>query len=244
MFLAIDGRKMIRQPHTIEIPPIASHEVAETADQRPTVKPGSRYVQVNCTFGRNYTYQDVMGELYRLRANRGVHSITFEPMAGKRYLTINAYMGEVSETHVGYDGCKIVDSSLTVPFIQVDTPTFLIPIRFRLRGILAILTPWTFHIVQAAGRIFDIDGWIRDLGAGGGQTRIQIHNETRAIDYLSTPGDFICVAPPNKRLQNAVLGVDLDYAQGDELYCNITDIPGFGMSADALVTVWTWSYRP
>jgi hypothetical protein len=234
---------MIRQPHTIEIPPIASHEVSETADQRPMVKPGSPYVQVNCTFGRNYTYQDVMGELYRLRANRGVHSITFEPMAGKRYLTINAYMGEASETHVGYDGCVIIDSSVTIPFVQADTPTFLIPIRFRLRGILSILSPWTLQIAQAAGRIFDIDGYIRDLGAGGGQTRIQIHNETAAIDYLSTPGDFVC-APGAYRLQNAVLGANLDYAQGDEIDCNIIDIPLGGLSADALVTIWTWSYRP
>jgi len=242
MFLAIDGRRMIRQPHTIEVV-VGGQEVGQTADQRPTVRPGTRYVQVNCTFGRNLTYQDVMGELYRLRANRGNHSITFEPMAGKRYLTINAYMGEASETHVGYDGCKIVDSSVTIPFIQVDTTTFLIPIHFYLRGILSILTPWTLHIAQAAGRVFDIDGYIRDLGAGGGQTRIQIHNETAAVDYLSTPGDFVC-APGAYRLQNAVLGANLDFAQGDELYCNITDIPLGGLSADALVTVWTWSYRP
>lgn len=244
MYLAIDNRRVIRQPHQIEIVPY-EHATGMTADGTPTVKPGSNYVQLNCTFGADLSYQDVLGELDRLRANRGVHSVTFEPMRGCQNLTINAYMGKPRVTHVGYTNQgKIVTSSFVVPFIQVDTTTYLYPIRFRLDGILSVLSPWYRRTAPAAGRVVAVDGCIRDLGAGGGNTSVQLHNETAAVDYLSTEGDFVCGAPVNYRLQNAVLGTNLDFDQDDELWCNITDTPVGGMSRDALVTLWAWLYHP
>jgi len=244
MFLAIDNRRMIRQPHTIEVVPY-DHVQGFTADQRPMVMPGSPYSVINCTWGRTLTYQDVMIELRRLRANQGVHAITFEPMRGQRQITINAYMGEARETHVGYThGGKIVDASFTIPFIQVDTPVYLYPMRLQLRGIIAVTSPFCFHPAPAAGRIFGIEGWIRNLGAGAGQTRVQVRNNDRALDYLSTPGDFINAAPANHRLQNAVLDTDLDFDKGHRIDANVTTIPAGGLSADATVTLWCWVFHP
>src|SRR3990170_5203170 len=203
MYLAIDGRRLIREPHSIELQPYA-HETGMTAEQRPTVRPGSDFVTLNITWGDNFSYQDVVGELDRLRANRGVHAIGFEPIKGQRYLTINAFMGKPRYTSVGYDSCgRIADSAFTIPFVQVDTPTFLYCMRFKLKGILAVMAPFTRRLAPAAGRIIAVDGYIRDLGSGAGQTSIQASNG--ATNYLATEGDFINAAPPNFRLQNAVL---------------------------------------
>lgn len=240
MYLAIDGRPLIRQPHTIEVVPQA-HTQAYTADQRALVMPGGEYTVINCTFGRSLTYEMVMAELNRVRASRGVHSITFEPMRGGRRLTINAYQGVVREAHVGYDSCgKIISSSITVPFIQVDTPTWLYPIRWRLRGILSVIDAWTYQEAPAAGTFVAVDGWIRDVGAGAGQTRIQISNGT--TDYLSTRGDF--VQGGTHRMINQVLAANPDFAGGDRLDIDIDDIPGGGLSQDALITAWAWLFRP
>lgn len=241
MYFAIDGRRLIREPHTIEHQPYG-HEVSLTADQRPQVRPGSEYSVLNCTWGSNFSYQDVLAELDRLRANRGVHALTLEGIRGQRYVTLNAFMGKARYTAQGYTSCGgIVSSAFTIPFIQVDTPTFLFPIRFILRGIIAVASPMASHRAPAAGRIIAIDGWINDLGSGAGQTRIQISNG--ATNYLSTPGDFVC-APPDRQLANAVLGASLDFAQGDQLDCDVTAIPGGGLSSNAIVTVWAWAYRP
>src|SRR3990172_6290816 len=99
MYFAIDGRKLIRQPHSVEIAP-GAHDVSMTGDGRPLVRPGSPYVQINCTFGSDFSFEDVMAELRRLRANRGVHSITFEDLRLGDRLTLNAYMGAVTQNHV------------------------------------------------------------------------------------------------------------------------------------------------
>lgn len=244
MFLAIDDRELIRQPHFIEVVTYP-HDSVLTADQRPTVRPGSDYVQVNCTWGSDLTYEGVMREIHRLRANRGTHSITFEPMSGGRYLTINAYMGESSVSHVGYDReCRIIDSAITIPFIQVDTPTFLFPFRWVLRGTIAVLSPFRLNVMPVAGTIVGVEGYIGDLGAGAGQTRIQLANVERVVDYLSTPGDFINAPPPNRRLQDHVLGTDLDFYQGNQINCNVLTIPAGGLSRDAIITAWCRIHRP
>lgn len=244
MYLAIDGRRLIRAPHTIEIVPYESVN-AFTADDRPTSRERRPYVVLNCTFGSNLSYQDVMGELDRLRANRGVHSITFEPRDGCQFLTINAKMERPRTTHVAYDNKgKIAYSAFTVSFIQVETVTYLYPIRFRFNGIVAVMNPYTWREPPAAGRIISVQGHIRDLGAGAGQTRIQLYNNDRAINYLSTPGDFLNVPPPDHSLQNAALGTDLDFAEGDRIHGIISTIPAGGMSRDALVTAWAWLHAP
>jgi len=244
MYLAIDGRAMIRAPHQIEVVPYESVN-GFTADDRPTSRERRHYVVINCTFGSNLSYQDVMGELDRLRANRGVHSITFEPIRGCQYLTINAKMERPRVTHVGYDNKgNIAYSAFAVSFVQVETVTYLYPLYFDFDGILAAMNPYTWEEPPAAGRIISVQGHIRDLGAGAGQTRIQLYNGDRAINYLSTPGDFLNAAPPDHSLQNAVLGTDLDFAEGDRIHGIVSAIPAGGMSRDALVTAWTWLHAP
>ena len=240
MYLAIDGIPLIRKPHTIEVVP-QQHNQAYTADQRALVQPGGEYVVVNATFGRALTYEMVMAELNRRRASRGVHSITFEPMRGGRRLTINAYMGVVREAHVGYDSCgRIISSNITVPFVQVDTVTSLYPIRWKLRGILSVFDAWTYQTALAGGTIIAVNGWIRDLGSGAGQTRIQISNAT--TDYLSTRGDF--VQGGTHVLINQVVAANADFAGGDRLDIDIDGIPAGGLSQDALITAWCWLFRP
>lgn len=240
MYLAIDGLPLIRQPHSIEIVP-QQHTQAYTGDQRALVMPGGEYIVVNATFGRGLTYEMVLQELHRNRAERGVHSITFEPLRGGRRLTINAYMGVVRQAHVGYDSCgRIISSSITVPFIQVDTPTVLYPLRWKLRGIIDQRDAYTSIVPTAAGTIVAVDGWIRDLGAGGGQTRVQLSNDT--TDYLATTGDF--VTGGSNQMVNQVLGADLDFAAGDQLDADVDTIPGGGLSKDAVITAWCWMFRP
>lgn len=241
MYLAIDGRRMIRQPHQVEIVP-PGHESSYTADERPLVRPAGNYTTFNCTWGRDITYQDVLGELDRLRGNRGVHAVTFELARGKLF-TCNCYMGKPQYTHVSKTSCgKIAVNSFSVPFVQVDTPTWLFPLRFWLPGIISVRDAFVRHYAPSAGKIIVVDGWIRDLGAGAGQTRVQVSNG--AIDYLATRGDFINVFPPSYRLQNAVLDTDLDFAADDSIDIDVDDIPAGGLSKDALITVWCWLYRP
>ncbi|MDP2727240.1 MAG: hypothetical protein Q8P59_06820 [Dehalococcoidia bacterium] len=241
MFLAIDGRRVIRQPHMVEHQPEA-HDTSMTADGRPLVRPSGNYTTFNLTWGRDFSYQDVLGELDRLRATRGVHAITLETIRGQRYLTLNAYMGKPRQSSQGYLACgDIFTSAFTIPFVQVDTPTFLFPLRFRLRGIIGVAAPFASHPAPAAGRIIAVDGYIADLGSGAGQTRIQISNG--ATNYLSTPGDFVS-APPEKRLQNQVLATVLDFAKGDSIDVDVTAIPAGGLSKDAVVIAWCWVYRP
>lgn len=241
MYLALDGRPLIRQPHQIEIVPY-EHDAGLTADGRPRVRPGAEgYVQLNCTWGREVTYQDVLGELHRKRANRGVHSISFQPRHGCRPITVNAWMGQPRVTHVGYTaGGKLAQNAVTIPFVQVDTPTGLYALRLAARGIIAVAAPIASHVAPAAGQIVAVDGWIRDLGSGTGQTSIQVSNG--ATNYLSTEGDF--VQGGNHQLQNQALATDLDFDGGDQIDLDVTDIPTGGLSGDALVTVWAWLFRP
>jgi hypothetical protein len=241
MYLAIDNKPLIRQPHTIEV---ATYDFVQTfsADKRPMVVPGSDYATINCTWGRNSTYEDVLAEIERLRYNQGVHAITFEPQRGGKYLTINAYMGVPKYTIINKDrlGRNII-SSFTIPFIQVDTVTKLYPLRFILRNILAVASPFVSRLAPAAGRILAVDGWINDLGSGAGTTKIQVSNG--ATNYLSTAGDFVC-APANRKLQNQVLGTVRDFDQDDSIDIDITAIPAGGLSRDAIITVWAWIYQP
>lgn len=244
MFLSIDNKVLIRQPHMIEIVPYQADQ-GFTADQRPMIFPGSKYVTVNCTWGRNITHEDVLAELRRLRANTGIHAITFEPLRGQRYITINAYMGEAREAHIGYTNCgNIVSSSLTIPFFQIDPSIFLFPMELNLRGILAVISPFCFHTAPVAGRIFQAEGFIEDLGAGGGQTRCEVTNDDRGISYMTTPGDFVCAAPANHRMQNHVLAADLDFYAGDRIDADVLTIPGGGMSRSAIITLWCWAFYP
>lgn len=214
-----------------------------TADQRPTVRPGSDHVVLNMTWGDNASYQDVLGELDRLRANRGVHAVTFEPMRGQQFITINCWMGKPRYTAIRYDGCgRIITSAFTIPFVQVDTPTFLFRMAFHLKGVIAVMAPFTRRLAPAAGRIVAVDGYIANLGSGAGQTSIQISNG--ATNYLSTEGDFINAVPANHRLQNADLAPSVDFAQDDPIDIDVTDIPAGGLSAGAVISVWAWLYRP
>jgi hypothetical protein len=235
MYLAIDNRRVIRQPHIIEIVP-AGHEQGYTADQRPWVRPAGEYSVFNCTWGADYSYQDVLSELDRLRGNRGVHAVTFE-LRRDKYWTCNAYMGKPQYTMMGKTTSgKIATNSFSIPFIQVDTPTFLFPMRFRLPGIISVRDAFASRPAPMAGRIFAIDGWIRDTGSGVGQTRIQVANDTAAIDYLA--------APSNHVLTNAVLGASLDFAQDDLISIDVDAVPSGGLSKDALITLWCWGFRP
>lgn len=244
MFLAIDRRPLIRQPHLIEVAPY-QHSQMFTADQRPMVTPGSRYVTVNCTWGRNLSHEDVLDELRRLKATTGIHSITFEPLRGQRYITINAYMGDTREAHMGYTTRgSIASSSFTIPFIQVDPTVFLFPLELNLRDIIAVISPFCFHTAPVAGRIFQADGFIEDLGAGGGQTRVEVTNDDRAISYMTTPGDFVCAAPANHQMQNHVLASDLDFYKDDRIDADVLTIPGGGMSRSAIITLWCWGFYP
>lgn len=240
MYLAIDGRRLIREPHSIEIAPY-DQESSMAADGRPLVRPGSEFVQLNCTWGRDLSYQDVLAELDRLRANQGVHSITFEPRDSKKYLTFNAYMTKPRVLHVGYtDRGKVAVSSFSVGFVQVELPTYLFPLRWICKGILAVASPAASHVAPAAGRIVAVDGWIADSGAGAGQTRVQISHG--ATNYLATPGDF--VVGGSKSMANAVLAANIDFAQGDQMDLDITTVPAGGMSSGLVVTAWCWVYRP
>lgn len=242
-YLAIDGIPMIRRPHRVRVRP-GEHRVTMTADQRPQVQPGSEYSIVECTWGRSFSHQDVLSELRRRRANEGVHSITFQDGRGGRenLLTVNAFMGNPSYSMLRQlKGGKFAVGVLTIEFVQIDTPTVLFPICLPLRGILTVTDAYAYRYAPASGSIFDIDGRIRDLGAGAGQTRIQVSNN--GTDYLSTPGDFVC-APPEKTLQNAVLIDDASFAGGDKLDGDIKTIPAGGLSKDALIILWCWLNFP
>jgi hypothetical protein len=240
VYLAIDNRRLVRQPHQIEIVP-AEHDATLTADGRPQVRPGGEYVTINCTWGESFTYQDVLGELDRLRANRGIHALTFEPSRGCRYLTVNAFMGKAALTHVGYtSGNQIAMSAFTIPFVQVDTPTFLYPMRWTIRNTIAVASPHASHVAPAAGRIIAVDGYIRNVGAGAGQTRVQISNG--ATDYLSTPGDFLVTG--DHEMTNQVLAANTDFADGNQIDLDVTAIPAGGLSTGLLVTAWCLIFRP
>ncbi len=244
MYLAIDRRELIREPHTIEIS-LPNEEVTETADGRPHVRPGGEYAVINCTWGNNVSHQDVLRELDRRRANRGVHAVSFELWGGDCHerVTLNCWMGRPKHTHIRQlKSGKYANASFTVPFYQVDTPTFLVPLRFRLPGIIAVGDAMCVRVAPAAGEIFGIDGFIRDLGSGAGQTRIQVRNATTDTDYLSTPGDF--PQGGNHVLANKVLTTDTTFAQGDEISIDVDDIPAGGLSKDASITLWTWLFRP
>jgi hypothetical protein len=240
MYLAIDNRPLIRQPHTIEYQ-VDEPAAGVSADGRPWARPQLGFVTLVCTWGREASYQDVLGELDRRRANRGVHGVTFEEPASHRRMTVNAYMAEPRVTAFGYDTrCKIAVSAFSVSFIQVDTPTYLYRLDFLLPGILAVQDAISSHVAPGAGRIVAVDGWITDLGSGTGQTRIQISNG--ATDYLATRGDFVCGV--SRQMANQVLGTDLDFAGGDQIDIDVDAIPSGGLSAEARISVWARIYRP
>ena len=203
--------------------------------------PGGEYVVVNATFGRNLTYEGVLKELNRIRANRGVHSITFESLQGGRRLTVNAYMGIVRQAHVGYDSCgKIISSSITVPFIQVDTPTILYPMRFKLRGIIDVRR--RLHQQDTVRGRHDIPGrWV--YPGPGRRSRADTHPDIEWHDRLpGNPGRLRQWWP--QLMVNQVLGTDLDFAAGDQIDIDVDEIPAGGLSKDAIITVWCWLFRP
>jgi hypothetical protein len=241
MYLAIDNRRLIRQPHTIEIVPDKGQR-SMNGDGRPMWRPGGDYTVFNCKWGADASYQDVLRELDRLGMTRGVHAITLELYKGQ-FLTVNAYMDKPAYTMIGQSTCgKVITNAFTIPFIQVDTPTFLYRMDFNLPGILAVDDARASHVAPAAGRIFDIGGWIRDLGSGAGRTKLQVSNG--ATDYLSTRGTFPNTLPVDKKLQNAVLGASLDFAAGDQIDIDVDEIPAGGLSKDARIWLWCWLFQP
>lgn len=240
MYLAIDNRRLVRQPETIEIAPDKGQR-SFNADRRPMWSPGGDYMTFNCKWGGTYSYQDVLRELDRLGMTRGVHAVTFEIYRG-RFLTVNCWMDKPQYTMTAYTmSGKIAISAFTVPFIQVDTPTYLYRMDFKLPGIISVRDAWASHVTPAAGRIFDIGGWIRDLGSGTGYTRVQISNG--ATDYLSVRGDFRCV-PPIHSLSSAVLDANTDFAAGDQIDVDVDAIPTGGLSKDARIWLWCWLFHP
>ncbi len=240
MFLAIDNRPLIRQPHTIEVVP-RDLESGLTADGRPFVRPQGDFTTLVCTWGREVSYQDVLAELDRRRANRGVHAVTFEDRRVGRRATVNAYMSQPRVLQSGYDlRGRLVVESFSVTFIQVDTPTFLYRFDIVLPGTLAVQDAAASHVTPAAGRVIAVDGWIADLGSGSGQTRVQISNG--AVDYLATRGDFVCGG--SQQMVGQVLGNSLDFAAGDRIDVDVDAVPSGSDSADARITLWAWIYRP
>ena len=245
MYLDIDGRPLAYQPHVISIrTDEARRELL--ADGRPQIQGGGDYAIVECTWGQTAVVQNAMQELIRLRDGRAVHSITFEPTSRGRLLTINARFPEMREGHIAYSkqSGHILSSSFTLEFWQLDLPTFLVPIDLHLDGVLAVLDGYVLYEFPAAGRIISVQGNIRDLGSGAGSTTVQLHNETQAKDYLTTPGEFINTSPVNTRLQSQVLAADLDFVAGDVLWVNVTGIPAGGLSKDAHLRLMTWQFRP
>lgn len=242
MYLAIDGRKLIREPHTIEFQPLDT-ESGLTAEGRPFVRPKLDYHQVICTWGAEYSHSDVLNELDRLRANRGVHSLTIK---GKRgiFISLNAYMGKPRYTAIRQNDCgKSIVSAFSVPFQQIEPAAYLFPLAFWLPGILNVTDAYCIHVAPAAGRIVAVDGWIRDLGAGAGETEVDLYNGTQAKSYLSTTGIFDC-APANQQLSGHVLATDLDFDGGDSLQINVEAIPAGGLSKDAQITAWCLLHHP
>ncbi len=241
MYLAIDNRRLIRQPHTIEIVPDKGQR-SFNGDGRPLWRPGGDYTVFNCKWGAEASYQDVLRELDRLGMTRGVHGVTFELYRGQ-YLTVNCWMDKPQYTMIGQSYCgKVITNAFTIPFVQVDTPTFLYRMDFKLPGIIAVGDAAASHIAPAAGRIADIGGWIRDLGSGVGTTKIQV--SCGATDFLSTRGDFVNVAPADHTLQNAVLGASLDFAGGSQIDIDVDAIPAGGLSKDARIWLWCWLFHP
>lgn len=241
MYLAVDKIPLIRKPHTIEFAS-PDDETVFTSDGRQQVHVAPEYATINCTWGADVSYQDVLRELDRLRANRGIHAITVEILAG-RFFTFNALMGKARPTHIGHGRTgKIVTTSFSVPFTQVDTVCQLVPFVFRLRGIISAGDARASQVMPAAGEIVAVSGAIRDLGAGAGQTRIQISNDT--TDYLATRGDFVNTTPANFEMVNQVLGADLTFEGGDQIDIDVDEIPAGGLSKDARIRVWTLLYHP
>ncbi len=240
MYMAIDGRRLIRQPHTIEIAPDRGRR-GGTADRRPIWTPGGDYTVFNCRWGSELSYQDVLRELDRLGMTRGVHGVTFEIYKGQ-YITLPCWMDKPQYTMMGQSTCgKVITNAFTIPFIQVDTPTALFCMRFWLPGIIAAGDAATWHDAPLAGTPFAVQGWIADLGSGAGQTRIQISND--GTDYLTARGDFINTLPAIHYMQNAVLDTDIEFAAGDTVQIDIDSIPAGGLSKDLHVWLWCRCFR-
>ncbi len=211
-------------------------------DNRPMWRPGGDYTTFNCKWGADASYQDVLKELDRLGMTRGVHAVTFEIYKGQ-FLTLNCYMDRPGYTMIGQSGCgKVITNAFAIPFVQVDTPTYLYRMDFKLPGIIATGDAVASHVAPAAGRIADIGGWIRDLGSGVGQTRVQV--SCGATDFLATRGDFINTVPVNRMLQNSVLGTSLDFAGGSQIDIDVDAIPAGGLSKDARIWLWCWLFAP
>jgi len=87
----------------------------------------------------------------------------------------------------------------------------------------------------AGGRILAADGYIDDYGSGAGQTRVQLSNG--AVDYLSTPGDFI-VASATGLMESEVLASSPTFNRGDTIELDIDAIPGNSDSSDLQVLVY------
>lgn len=245
MFLAIDNRPLIRQPHTIAVR-FQEAQLQFSADRRPLATPAPWHATIECQWGGgNASHSDVLRELDRLRANEGIHAVTFETLRhADQRITLNCFMGKPSYDMIRQlKTAKHAVAAFTIPFIQVDTVVGLFPLTWRCMGILAVMNGFRFQYPPAAGRIVAVDGFIGDLGAGAGQTSIQLRNVTQTKNYLSTEGDFVC-APPDREMQNHVLATDLDFNGQDEIACDITDIPGGGLSKNANITAWTLMFQP
>lgn len=242
MYLAIDGIKLIREPQTLEFVPFEDG-AGTSADRRPLVRPGSEYTALNATWGPDLSHTDVLQELDRRRANRGVHAISVRQKGGILH-TFNAYMGKAKPTYLSQSNCgKGIVNSFSVPFMPVELPVFLLALRFPMRGILAVQNGWGKHLPPAAGEIVAIDGWIRDLGSGAGATTMRIYNETQAKSYFSVNGSFP-MAPPNQQMQSHTLAADLTFEAGDVIRADVIAIPAGGLSKDANLNVWALVHHP
>ncbi len=221
------------------IPPgVADHPLA---DGRVIFVEDRSGVVVTVIWGTVGNMQQFFAELERIRSLGPIHEISFEDISCDKIVHLNSYMPRLTRNVLGYDPSgSIVYGPLTLSFRQTDPATQIVPLLLWARGIIATGDGKYKLTLPAAGRISQVEGYIRNLGTGGGQTRIQLR--IGLTDYLSVRGDFV-VASGTNRLENQVLVADTSFIRDTVLELDVDSIPGNTDSIDACIVVWCELFR-
>ena len=242
MFLAVDGVPLLNPPVSIDIlpPELTEHNLADGGFVAVESHGGASIV---VRFGQAGVTQAAMLELLRRRANIGIHTLTFEDAHCNEIITVNVYMPPVERVGLPYgESGELLYAETSITFRQVQPTMDIGHFRLRARGVITVGDSKDECRAMAAGRLFAVSGWIRTLGTGAGQTRIQLRNGL--MDYLTVPGDFV-VASGTNILESQALRTDTTaFIKGEYISLDVDAIPGGADAADAFIYVWYYHFRP
>ena len=241
MYFRIDGLELIQEPEAIDIIPPGSQTFTTSGGRRIILQEGIGST-LNVAFGKDGVLQELIEDLNKKRANVGVHLISFEDAFCRRIVHINGNVPPASLISQGYESSgRLTYSDLTLTIPQVELPSLLTVLELNYPGTLATTGDGKVKLeATAPGRILGVDGFIGNLGSGGGQTKIQISNGL--TDYLSTRGDFI-IASGTNLMENQVLISSPDFYRGDIIELDVDEIPGNSDSANLSVYLWCLLFR-